>query len=449
MSSAPLTARGTFSHQLPGFKENEKDESGLDRERRLRKIRNRLVREISIRSTLLVLFWLFLSRSLGRDLDPHLLRIAGLLFLFLIVPGAAYKLMHYAEARRAVADMWSFGRLSFSDLSRMLDASKVVQADMQDSGVYIDVMHGQIGDSMAESEREVVQVIEQIGLLNSQAAEKREHIRRSIASGKALENSTNERVEANRVIITELGTQLEDQSTEMHSNFGRIENLAGEVRALTPLIKVITSIAQQTSLLALNAEIEAARAGSAGRGFAVVAVEVRKLAVLSTKAAADIAAKINATCKRVDTETANAKSSLEQYESKAGMHNLVAGLGEMQQEFANNAGLLLNVIGEVDSSYAESIERLSEALGHIQFQDVMRQRMEHVQNALMDMREHLLLLADKQGDLEWDGQLDKTFETLLGSHLEQYKMASQTMTHLALAGGTAGSGSDRPSIELF
>jgi methyl-accepting chemotaxis protein len=134
------------------------------------------------------------------------------------------------------------------------------------------------------------------------------------------------------------------------------------------------------------------------------------------------------------------------------MHNLVAGLGEMQQEFANNAGLLLNVIGEVDSSYAESIERLSEALGHIQFQDVMRQRMEHVQNALMDMREHLLLLADKQGDLEWDGQLDKTFETLLGSHLEQYKMASQTMTHLALAGGTAGSGSDRPSrvsIELF
>jgi len=69
----------------------------------------------------------------------------------------------------------------------------------------------------------------------------------------------------------------------------------------------------------------------------------------------------------VDTETANAKSSLEQYESKAGMHNLVAGLGEMQQEFANNAGLLLNVIGEVDSSYAESIERLSEAWGTFNF----------------------------------------------------------------------------------
>jgi len=126
----------------------------------------------------------------------------------------------------------------------MLDASKVVQADMQDSGVYIDVMHGQIGDSMAESEREVVQVIEQIGLLNSQAAEKREHIRRSIASGKALENSTNERVEANRVIITELGRNWRPEHGDAF-DFGRIENLAGEVRALTPLIKVITSIASR------------------------------------------------------------------------------------------------------------------------------------------------------------------------------------------------------------
>jgi methyl-accepting chemotaxis protein len=132
------------------------------------------------------------------------------------------------------------------------------------------------------------------------------------------------------------------------------------------------------------------------------------------------------------------------------MQNLIAGLSEMQQEFCKNGELLLEVINEVDSNYKESINRLSEALGHIQFQDVMRQRMEHVQQALMEMREHLLWLSEKAGDTGWDGQLDRTFANLLAAHLDQYHMASQTVTHLAVAGtGNAHAADNRPAIELF
>jgi methyl-accepting chemotaxis protein len=294
-----------------------------------------------------------------------------------------------------------------------------------------------------------MKVIEQIGMLNAQASEKRAHINRSIQSGKALTESTHERVESNREVIAALEMQLHEQNAEMRSNFERIEGLAGEVRALTPLIKVITSIAQQTSLLALNAEIEAARAGSAGRGFGVVAFEVRKLSVLSTQAASDIATKINSTCKRVDTELAESKVSLEQYESNTGMQNLVLGLSDMQQEFTKNGQLLLDVISEVDANYAESIDRLSEALGHIQFQDVMRQRMEHVQAALMEMRDHMLMLTAELEDPCWDGQLDTTFKQLLAAHLVQYRMASQIVTHLTVSGSVADIDNGRPPIELF
>jgi len=225
--------------------------------------------------------------------------------------------------------------------------------------------------------------------------------------------------------------------------------MASEVRALTPMIKIITSIAQQTSLLALNAEIEAARAGNAGRGFAVVAFEVRKLSVSSTKAAADIAAKINSTCERVDREMAEAHASLEQHESSEAMGQLVADLNEMQLEFNKNGQLLLDVITEVDTNYGENVQRLSEALGHIQFQDVMRQRMEHVQEALTELRDHLLQLCERPERPGWDGLFEITFKTLLENHRSKYRMASQHVTHNNVAGGGDNQDHSRPAIELF
>lgn len=449
MASAQMTVSGVPSSGYPGLMENEIDESGLDRKLRLGRVRNRLLRESFVRSALLALFWYFLSSSMGPALNPYRLRVIELLFLFIVVPGVIYKQRDWAEARRSVAEMWAFGKMNFGQISHMLSSREALKTEIADSRPYFDVMHGQIGDSLAESEREVMKAIEQIGLLNAQSIEKRAHISRSIQSGKALTNSTHRRVETNREIIAALEIQLQEQTAEMQSNFARIGGLAGDVRALTPLIKVITSIAQQTSLLALNAEIEAARAGTAGRGFGVVAIEVRKLSVLATSAAADIATKITSTCKRVDTEMADAKASLEQFESNAGMHNLIAGLSEMQQEFSRNGEMLLDVISEVDTSYEESINRLSEALGHIQFQDVMRQRMEHVQAALVEMRDHMLMLIERLEDPCWDGQLDVTLTKLLAAHLDQYRMASQTTTHLAVSGGTGATEQNRPAIELF
>jgi methyl-accepting chemotaxis protein len=449
MGTATLQAnREDFAAQQE-LAEQERGGSDSKSGKRLRRIRNRLRWEALLRIVLLGFFCLAVSHSMGPALAPYKFSFAICVVLFLLLPGLAIKWWNWNQARGAVAEMWAFGHMSFDQVSSMLTVRKNLQAEMRGVRQYADMMHKQIGDSLSESERQVLHAIEEIGSLSQHANQQREHIGRSIESGKALTESTHRRVDRNKQTVGALENQLGEQMAEMRVNFARIEGLAREVNELTPLIKVITSIAQQTSLLALNAEIEAARAGSAGRGFGVVANEVRKLSVHASEAAANISEKIKSTWKKANAELADAKASLERHEKDRGMRLLVDGLEEMQQEFSNNSELLLDVISGVDASYQECVSRLSTILGHVQFQDVMRQRMEHVQEALMEMCGHLEQLAGQSDDPGWDGKLDRTFKSLLESHLGRYRMASQAMTHIAAAGGSMGGDHSRPAIELF
>jgi len=144
-----------------------------------------------------------------------------------------------------------------------------------------------------------------------------------------------------------------------------------------------------------------------------------------------------------------AQKALEERHGLDELQKLVNDLTEMQRDFSDGSQLQLDVISGVEAGHQECVGHLVEAMGHIQFQDVMRQRMEHVQVALVEMRNHLLRLTETEDRSNWEGLFDTTFKTLLESHLNQYRMASQTVTHLSVAGGNSTSDNGRPAIELF
>ena len=66
-----------------------------------------------------------------------------------------------------------------------------------------------------------------------------------------------------------------------------------------------------------------------------------------------------------------------------------------------------------------------------------------------EMREHLQHLSGKLTDFNWQGELDRRFKQMLEAHKSRYRMASQTVTHLNVAGGEDSQDHSRPAIELF
>ncbi len=299
---------------------------------------------------LAVLCWIFIS---GRVLRP--LRDAGEHFRRIANGDLTREVI--SPSRNEIGEL-------FVELQRMQASQRETLIQIAGSATQLASAAEELNAVTEESNRGLQQQdmqLEQAATAVNQMTSAVEEVARNAVSTSQAATASNTLSEKSRQQVRENIAGTQSMAAEIQGSAERIQHLADEVRNIGKVLDVIRAVSEQTNLLALNAAIEAARAGEAGRGFAVVADEVRTLAYRtqeSTREIEQMIANVQGTAEQaVDSmrsSTTRAQGTLEITQaSGAVLEDIFAAIGQINERnlvIASAAEEQAQVAREVDTN---------------------------------------------------------------------------------------------------
>ena len=293
-----------------------------------------------------------------------------------------------------------------------------------------DVIRNQLTNVVNQTEDAAFAINSQLQMIDSVVTTLDQFVSQISGESAAMQDVSEARIDQNRQMIAKMTEYIQGQIDAAASDQQRVAQVVKEARGLESLVQLIRDIAAQTNLLALNAAIEAARAGEAGRGFAVVADEVRKLSQETDQAVSRINHGIQGVATTIEAQFSHALST-QQIEKERNILSVFSEqMGALSRSYEELIAHEKSVLATVNECSSELSTMFMDALASIQFQDVTRQQLNHVGEALTRLDGHASLLARRLRLLEEGHEAFTPISEHLSTVFGGYVMSQQRDSHL-------------------